>query len=399
MQNNCLPRKWLPAILPAPKMYSLDEYGEMINDGARTGAYAKAIERAVRPGDVVVDIGCGVGIFALLACRAGARRVYAIESGEIVQWGRQLAAANGFSNRIEFFQGDSREIQLPERADVVVSDLRGALPFYGEAIASIEDARQRFLAPGGVQIPQNDTLYAAVVDAAETYGQLTSPWRDSLRGLDLSSLLVPILSATYNGRFEQSNLLTESKRWCTLDYTAGAKTHSAAKIRLHAVREGVAHGICLWFETTLYEEIAFSSSPALPETVYGRFFLPWLEPVTLRAGQEIDVELRADCVTGKYIWRWNTAFPAENGKPRREFRQSTFQSVTLSPETMRRRSAEFLPQLSERGHAQEWILTAMDGKTCLEEIARSATKRFPKAFRDWEEAFRVASDLSSRFAR
>lgn len=95
-------------------MYLLDEFGDMIADKSRFGAYADAIQRAVRPGDVVVDLGCGPGIFALLACRAGAKRVYAIDAGEVIHFARQLAAANGFADRIEFFHGDSRQIELAE---------------------------------------------------------------------------------------------------------------------------------------------------------------------------------------------------------------------------------------------------------------------------------------------
>ena len=50
------------------------EHGMMIADRLRMDAYLEAIRRAVRPGSVVVDIGSGVGIFALAACRAGERR-------------------------------------------------------------------------------------------------------------------------------------------------------------------------------------------------------------------------------------------------------------------------------------------------------------------------------------
>src|SRR5579863_3225377 len=150
-------------------MYTLEEFGQMVGDKPRMDAYMEAISRTVRPGDVVVDLGCGVGVFALLACRAGAKKVYAIEGSEIILWGKQLAAANGFSERIEFLRGDSRQMELPERANVIVSDVRGSLPLYGEAVDSIADARRRFLAPGGIQIPESDALFAAIVEAGKSY--------------------------------------------------------------------------------------------------------------------------------------------------------------------------------------------------------------------------------------
>ena len=65
-------------------MYSLDDFGAMISDSARFKAYAEAISRCVRPGNVVLEIGCGPAVFSLLACHAGAKRVYAIETEDII---------------------------------------------------------------------------------------------------------------------------------------------------------------------------------------------------------------------------------------------------------------------------------------------------------------------------
>jgi len=116
-------------------MYSLRDFGDMIADAERFDAYSKAIAKAVRPGDAVLEIGCGPGVFALQACSAGAKKVYAIDSEEIVYFARELAAANGFLERMGFIQTDSRKLQLPERVDIIVSDIRGSLPLFGHAIA------------------------------------------------------------------------------------------------------------------------------------------------------------------------------------------------------------------------------------------------------------------------
>src|SRR6202008_4288409 len=129
--------------------YSVAAYGAMIADRVRTGAYARALRAAVFPGAVVVDIGTGTGIFAMLACRFGARRVYAIEPDDAIQVAREIAAANGYADRIEFIQGISTKTGLPERADVIVYDLYGVLPAYQHHVASVADARERMLAQGG----------------------------------------------------------------------------------------------------------------------------------------------------------------------------------------------------------------------------------------------------------
>ena len=105
-------------------MYSLAGYGHMIGDRVRLDAYERALRKAVRPGSVVLEIGTGPGIFAVLACQLGARRVYAIEPDPIIQVGREIAAANGCADRIEFIEDMSTRVTLPAQANVIVSDLR-----------------------------------------------------------------------------------------------------------------------------------------------------------------------------------------------------------------------------------------------------------------------------------
>ena len=100
-------------------MYGLGAYGSMIADRVRVEAYAEALRKSVRKGSVVAEIGTGPGIFAVLACQLGATRVYAIEPSEIIQVAREVAAANGCADKIEFFEELSDRVMLPGRADVI----------------------------------------------------------------------------------------------------------------------------------------------------------------------------------------------------------------------------------------------------------------------------------------
>ena len=379
-------------------MYGLTDYGAMIAHRARTDAYAKALARVVKPGDVVVEIGCGPGLFSLLACRAGAKRVYAIESSDSVAFARELVAANGCADRIEVLHGSSRRVNLPERANVIISDVRGVLPLLGDAIASVEDARERFLAPGGVMIPAVDKLYAALADVPEFYEQIVSPWQDWGDGVQLAAMRERAVNSTHSVNFDAANLLTERQEWGRLDYQLGAKNRAAGKLRFQALRDGMGHGVCLWFETTLLPEIGYSTGPGQTDNVYGQLFLPWREPVKLEAGEEILVELHADPVGGTYIWRWETRFSGKNQELRQFFSQSMLEGARFSPEALRRRATDFTPRLSPLGAAESWVLQNMDGRKSLQEIADAAFGRFPELFRDAQEALDLVSRLSDKFA-
>ena len=81
-------------------MYDILAYGRMIKDPVRFHAYMEALRRTVKPGSVVLDMGTGPGIMALLACRFGARKVYAVEPEPIIQVAREIAISNGFADRL-----------------------------------------------------------------------------------------------------------------------------------------------------------------------------------------------------------------------------------------------------------------------------------------------------------
>jgi protein arginine N-methyltransferase 1 len=170
--------------------YSLFDFGGMIgpNCTLRVEAYAAALRQAITPTSIVLEIGTGPGFFALLATQFGARHVYAVDPNDAIHVGRKLAVANGVADRITFLQDVSTNVLLPERVDVIVSDIRGALPWFQHHIPTLVDARERLLAPGGVLIPQCDTVWAAVVNAPDLYAPHVVPWDDNAYGLDLRAV-------------------------------------------------------------------------------------------------------------------------------------------------------------------------------------------------------------------
>src|SRR5262249_14670739 len=96
------------------------------------------------------------------AAKLGAKRVVAIEIEEcLIPLIYKHAQENGVADRIEIIHGNVDDVKLEEQFDVIVSELFGR-DVYGEATTrSLIGLRDRFLAPGGVIIPQWMKMYAA----------------------------------------------------------------------------------------------------------------------------------------------------------------------------------------------------------------------------------------------
>jgi protein arginine N-methyltransferase 1 len=129
------------------------EHARMLDDDRRTGDFIAALTAAVRPGDVVLDIGTGSGVLAVALARAGARRVYAVEASDIAAVAARVLEANGVTDRVTLVPGWSRQIELPERADLLVAEIIGNEPFEEEILETTLDARRRLLKPRARLIP------------------------------------------------------------------------------------------------------------------------------------------------------------------------------------------------------------------------------------------------------
>jgi Ribosomal protein L11 methyltransferase (PrmA) len=149
----------------------------------------------VRPEDVVVDIGTGSGILAVAAARAGARRVYAVEASDIASVAERVFLANGVEDRVKLVAGWSRQIELPEPADLLVSEVIGSEPLEEEILETTLDARRRLLKPDARVIPNTLTLLARPLLVPDAEARLLAMgrgdvdrWRD-LYGMEFQPLL------------------------------------------------------------------------------------------------------------------------------------------------------------------------------------------------------------------
>lgn len=377
-------------------MYSVRNYGNMLSDPVRMDAHLAAMRAAITPGCTVLDIGTGIGVTAIMACRLGARHVFAVEPSAAVEVGRKLAGRNGFADRITFIQGMSTEVTLPERCDVVMGDLRGALPFLQTSLRSLIDARDRHLAAGGTMIPRRDTVWIALAEAKDWEAIRAPAWAENL---DITPYLDVVANSCSNQRAKAEALLSAPARWAVLDYPTLTDAALRQEVRLGVTRPGTAQGFSAWFDAELYPGIAYSTSPHGPQTVHGQGFFPFSAPVPVEPGDTVTVDLRAAPVEEDYVWTWNTVVTSAAGAEKRRLAQSSLSAITVEAARLRRAADSFVPAPSDDGRVLHAVLSAMNGTTPLAGIATQLQARFPDRFPSWQAAFKRVAAISQQYAR
>ncbi|MBR0131246.1 MAG: 50S ribosomal protein L11 methyltransferase [Firmicutes bacterium] len=109
---------------PGEQVISIDP-GLAFGTGTSATTYlvVRLMEKWMRPGDDVLDVGCGTGILSIVASKLGAKDIMAVDiDPEAIDSTKRNAAINGCEGRIKVVHGDLTK-GLSYRADVVVANL------------------------------------------------------------------------------------------------------------------------------------------------------------------------------------------------------------------------------------------------------------------------------------
>ncbi len=381
--------------------YSIQDYGWMINDRIRTAPYVEALRRAVRPGSVVLDLGSGTGFFAFLACRFGAARVYAIEPDEAIEVARLCSADNPGSERITWLQCFSTAIDLPEKVDVLIGDLRGNLPFYTANIPSMIDARKRHLKPGGQIIPGRDVLRIGPASAPREHENLIAPWRKNDYGVDFSAGRKFVENSFWRAKSESiasDAMLAAPGTWGVIDYAQVESANLSGRLSWSLERGGPLHGFYVWFDVEVADGLGFSNSPDKPTLVYGRSFLPLPEAVEVSPGDRVDLSISATLVEEDYVYAWLTSVTSAKGESRAAFNQTTFKGRPIRLRDLKHAAADFVPTLTLEGEIDCAIMQGLARSQSLGSIAGELADHYPHRFATLKSALGHVARLSLKYA-
>ncbi len=277
------------------------EHARMLHDDRRTGDYLTALRAAVRPGDVVLDIGTGSGVLAVAAARVGARRVYAVEASDIAEVARRVFAANGVTDTVTLVPGWSREIELPEPADLLVAEIIGNEPLEEEILETTLDARRRLLRPDARLIPHTLTLLARPLRLPDADARQRAIGRAAVerwrRVYDME--FQPLLDAALPGPV---NMPTEAEVVATwppvgpstllvaLDLAAFTEASVRASADLIVDEPGTVNAVAVTFRASLHGAIEHTLDPwTWPTSSWATSVWVLPDPVDLAAGEVLRV--------------------------------------------------------------------------------------------------------------
>lgn len=286
-------------------------YLRLIKAQHRIRAFQNALRACIRKGDVVVEIGAGLGTYSFFAAQSGAKRVYAIEKERVVQVAAELAARNGLADLVTFVKGDSTEVALPEKADVLVLEDFSSLFVRRGVEEIVRDALDRHLKEDGIVVPQAVSLYVAPVDDLQLWKGCLSLEDENyqLYGLDLSPLREMMLDSPHVRKIQPQALLAEPAIFQTIDLKRTSSYLFDEVLRITIARSGTMHGLAGWFDLKLTEGHILSNAPSNLESTWGQVFFPFSSPLQAEEGET--VTLRLSCVrsarTQDLWWTWQAS--------------------------------------------------------------------------------------------
>ncbi len=282
----------------------LNIHESMLADKVRMDSYAKAINKHAKKGDVVVDLGTGTGILSFFATLREPKRIYAVEVSPIIEIAKYIADRNKFDN-IVFVNKHSKEMNIPERVDLILHEQMGEFLFEEEMVPNILDLRSRILKRNGRILPSKFEVFLDPVKLKDDC-RIPLIWEHDFFNF---SCLKEFERHTVRRRELQPEeidyFLCDPEKVLSFDLETIKDGDSLKKIVFtkRIMRRGRLDGCCLYFRTIFDEEISFSTSPLEEKTVWGSRLLA-CEAREYDEGDAIKFELTINDPGDHSSWEW-----------------------------------------------------------------------------------------------
>ncbi len=329
---------WLP-VSENVLAWEKDFHQLMLDDQIRMKAYKSAIGEAVKPGMVVLDLGTGTGILGLWALQAGAKYLYAIEvNADVIPKAIATFEGGGFADRYQILHGFSNEINLPNKVDLIISEIIGNLGDNENFIPILSDARKRFLKQDGGMLPRTVRSRLVPVSAVKAHQQVAAKQCRTLNAnYNLTELMERLsvkspFNLYYDAIIPRSCYLSEPKTARNFYFDGCDQAIYGAELTYIVTANGIFTGFKGSFIAELSESVVLDISgddidARTTSDSWKHCYLPLQDPLNVECGDEIQLHFTRSYPSlldspFRQCYRWNGKV-TRHGKVISSFSQST----------------------------------------------------------------------------
>ena len=264
----------------------------MMNDVVRNAAYetalAAALKNAGKSGRVVLDIGTGSGLLAMMAARHGATRVITCEElREVATKAQEIIKQNGFADQIQVINKLSNQLvvgrDIPEKVDVLVTETFDYALLGEYAFATYRHAVRELLKPDGQIIPARARVFAMCIESQEIFENHRV---SQASGFDLSAFneLSGKIYTGYHLDKMKYRALSAPTEVFAFDFK-NIPGDQALPREFAVTQSGVCHAVAFWFELQMDEKTTLTTAPHLKQLSCWKQAVQLLEqPVQVNEG-------------------------------------------------------------------------------------------------------------------
>ncbi|OGH67093.1 MAG: hypothetical protein A3C66_00170 [Candidatus Magasanikbacteria bacterium RIFCSPHIGHO2_02_FULL_41_35] len=224
---------------------------EMVSDSKRVVPFRMAIKKVCK-GKRVLESGAGSAILSILAAKAGATKVYAIEiDKEIARFARENIRKNCLQDKIVLIESDVLKIKLSdidnEPVDVVIAENLSTWQVTEPQIVIMNHINESLIKKRGIRLPEVIYNYVELAYSPYNFENV----------IDLRTYFFLFTGIKKPVLFSERILFEE------LNLSKKNKINFDKKIRIHATKDGTINSLKLTSPLQIYHNINFDASDSL----------------------------------------------------------------------------------------------------------------------------------------
>lgn len=356
----------------------LGEHYSYLRDLRKLKAYERALTNQLRGSyKVVLDLGTGTGLLGVLAARAGAARVYAVDSGRIIGPAAEVARRSGLTDRIIHVRCRSDELDLPEAVDLAVCDQIGGFVYDAGVLEYFSDVRRRLLAPDGVLLPAGFRMFLAPAECSTVREQIDL-WGSRPAGFDFGVFRELAINTEHRVNDDEVEILAAPVEVARIpsDHIESIKGEGETDV----VVGGRCDGLVGFFEADMGGGVTLTNRPGDPERMHRWCnFYPISSAVPVTAGQHVHVDIDVRPLLPAVTWR--VTIRSSDGEVLTNERHSTLLGEFVGADDLRRGAGSVI-RATPVGDAVAHALRLADGSRSTDQVireVRTIVSGFPRS--------------------